>query len=315
MMHRYHLEKKTASIEETTYRLVSVVIPTYNQAGYLRQAIESILGQTYSNIELIVVDDGSTDETSELLSQYRGRLVAIRSPNSGTACARNVGVREAKGEFVAFLDHDDLWVSQKLEWQMELFAVDPGIGLVYGGVEFFRAEDGVTTANYYPGSPLDFHELLGHTIVALQTVVIRSSVLASVGGFDPSLRGTDDWDFCMRVASTSKMRGVDRPCVRVRLHPDNQSRKTNMMYRNAVAALRKNAKVHGGRCKACRDAVKRSMRILRNDLYRDRADTAKLAQLEGRYLRAARLAVAAVFVRPTIVFRLLSRMTVGLVRR
>ncbi|HEY2324319.1 MAG TPA: glycosyltransferase family A protein, partial [Thermoanaerobaculia bacterium] len=113
---------------------VSVVIPSYNYARYLGEAIDSALAQTLPPLEVIVVDDGSTDETSEVLATYADRIRVLRQKNSGVAVARNSGIAAAHGEYVAFLDADDIWLPRKLELQMARF--DESIGLVHCGVEF-----------------------------------------------------------------------------------------------------------------------------------------------------------------------------------
>src|SRR5436190_9018266 len=123
-------------------KTVSVVIPTYNYARYLGAAIDSALQQTHAPLEVIVVDDGSTDDTPRLLDGYGDRIRVIRQKNSGVAAARNAGVREARGELIAFLDSDDLWKPRKLELQIARFEADPGLGLVHCGAETLDDQNG-----------------------------------------------------------------------------------------------------------------------------------------------------------------------------
>src|SRR5438034_9298591 len=123
---------------------VSVIIPTYNYARYLAAAIESALAQTYAPLEIIVVDDGSTDDTLRILGAYGNRLRVLRQANQGAGAARNAGIAAARGEYVAFLDSDDLWHPRKLELQLARFASDPDLGLVHCGVEVLD-EQGRTT--------------------------------------------------------------------------------------------------------------------------------------------------------------------------
>src|SRR5512143_4014499 len=110
--------------------LVSVVMPVYNGARYLRQALESALNQTYRPLEIIVVDDGSTDETSAILAEFGSRIRAIRQKNPGSAAARNAALQAAHGEIIAFLDADDLWLPQKLEVQVAYLRAHPDVELV-----------------------------------------------------------------------------------------------------------------------------------------------------------------------------------------
>ncbi|HCA58980.1 MAG TPA: hypothetical protein DEP46_13490, partial [Blastocatellia bacterium] len=114
--------------------LVSAIIPNYNYARYVGEAVESALGQTYPNIEVIVVDDGSTDNSLEVLEQYRDRIKIIAQKNSGVCVARNRGVAESEGEYIAFLDADDVWLPEKIEKQVEKFASGKDLGLVHVGV-------------------------------------------------------------------------------------------------------------------------------------------------------------------------------------
>ena len=114
-------------------KTISVIIPAYNYARYLAEAIDSALGQTYAPLEVIVVDDASTDDTPRVLAAYGQRIRAIRQPNGGAGAARNTGIAAARGEYVAFLDADDVWLPRKLELQMALFDADPALGLIHGG--------------------------------------------------------------------------------------------------------------------------------------------------------------------------------------
>src|SRR3954470_1810603 len=116
-------------------KTVSVIIPTYNYARYLPQAIDSALGQTHAPLEVIVVDDGSTDDTPRVLEAYASRIRVIRQANQGAGAARNAGIAAARGEYVAFLDSDDLWRRDKLELQLARFREEPDLGLVHAGVE------------------------------------------------------------------------------------------------------------------------------------------------------------------------------------
>src|SRR3990167_8128796 len=114
---------------------VSVVIPTYNYARYLPQAIDSVLGQTYPHIEVVVVDDGSTDESRDVLRAYGSRIRWVQQERQGVSAARNRGVRESRGDLVAFLDADDRWLPTKLERQVARWCNEPELGLVHAGEE------------------------------------------------------------------------------------------------------------------------------------------------------------------------------------
>lgn len=286
--------------------LVSVVIPTYNGARYLGAAIESVLGQTHPCLEVLVVDDGATDGTPDVAAGYGPRVRLLRQANAGTAAARNTGVAHARGEFIALLDHDDLWEPRKLECQLPLFADDPAIGAVFAGIEFFRAETGEVTAGYFPGLELDAHDLLAHRVLPIQTVIFRRAALAAVGPFDAALRGTDDWDMGIRLAARFRVVGLPETLARVRLHPGQQGSDTPRMYLHAARVLRKHRSLHPG-CRACREARAASWSLLRADLAGARKLQAHRALSEGRYGAAARNAVAATWLDPAALPRALGR--------
>jgi glycosyltransferase involved in cell wall biosynthesis len=121
--------------------LISVIIPVYNCENYLAEAIESVLEQTYKPVELIVVDDGSTDRTKEVAQRYQENIAYIYQPNSGTSSARNHGVRKSKGSFLAFHDADDIWSKNKLELQMQVFNDEPEVDAVFGHVKQFYSPE------------------------------------------------------------------------------------------------------------------------------------------------------------------------------
>ena len=291
--------------------LVSVVIPTYDGAYYLGETIGSVLAQTYPHLEVLVVDDGSTDGTPNAAVAGHDadpRVRYLRQANAGTAAARNLGVAHARGEFIALLDHDDLWEPHKLERQLPLFAGDdPAIGAVIARIEFFRTATGENTAEYFPGRELDVHDLLAHRVLPIQTVVFRRDALAAVGPFDVDLRGTDDWDLGIRLAARFRIVGLPETLARVRLHPGQQGSDASRMYRQAMRVLRKHHRaVHPG-CRACREAWAASRRLLRVDYAGARKGQARRARSEGHYGTAMRHAVAALWLDPAALTRTLGR--------
>ena len=281
---------------------VSVIIPTYNQPELLQLAVRSVLSQTYAPFEVLIVDDGSTHETEDVARGFGKDVVYVKRNNGGTAAARNEGVRLSRGEYIAFLDHDDLWTPDKLERQMPLFE-EAAVGMTYTAAEFFDHATGRITSRFFPGEALQFHDVLGHTIIALQSAVFRREVIEKVGLFDETLRGTDDWDYCIRTAAVAAVRGVNHACLRVRLHSDNQSGNFAAMHRNAMKVLHKNRAVHGRGCSLCKRAAYRTTRICAEDHYTKLAELAKSDWSRGSYWNATTRAAQAYSANPVAICR------------
>ena len=190
--------------------LVSVIIPTYNRARVVCHAIDSVLAQSYTATEIIVVDDGSTDNTLDELRSYGERIRLVRQGNSGPAIARNRGIAEATGEFVAFLDSDDLWVPEKLSRQIEcLTLAGPSVSCcLCNCTVLFR--DGGRTSTFAIADTLPVcsrglwlnpaEVLLDRFVLFSQAALVRRSVLDSVGHFDETLRFGEDYDLPLRLA-------------------------------------------------------------------------------------------------------------------
>mgnify|MGYP005837720585 CR=1 FL=1 len=199
--------------------LVSVVIPTYNRAQFLREAIESVLAQTFTGWELIVVDNGSTDGTATLCASYGPKLTYLLEQRQGPAAARNRGIAAARGEFVAFLDDDDIWLPEKLARQLELMEQFPAAGVVGCGQRCMDLSGRVFYTE--PGKPrYELAELklrcgpVGTTSGAL----VRKACLEELGGFDEGLRFNEDWDLWLRIVRRYELRGVVEPLVVRRIH-------------------------------------------------------------------------------------------------
>jgi len=207
---------------------VSVIIPAFNAARYIRSSLMSVLEQDYKNVEIIVVDDGSTDSTREIVQEF-GKVKYLRQLNRGQGAARNAGIAVARGDFFAFLDADDLWLPTKLRYQMELFDSQPHLGLVYSDAVSFDQETGKDLwcfsqrCRFYDGDALK-PLILGDFIPTL-TVVIRRAVWETVGGFDETdkLRSREDWDLWLRIASRYPIGFVKAPLAKYRIHSNNSS--------------------------------------------------------------------------------------------
>ena len=195
---------------------VSCVIPVWNGEPFLADAIESVLRQSYPPLELIVVDDGSTDGTSEVIGTFAGRVRTVRQVNSGHGAARNAGLQLAHGDFIAFLDADDLWHPGKLERQAAAFAEQSDLGLCFSWLRNFSGEPPAWNVEDRDTS------VPGYSSV---TAMVRRAVFDQVGIFDPSLRHGGDRDFFMRAAERGiGKRLLDDVLVHRRLHDTNRSR-------------------------------------------------------------------------------------------
>jgi glycosyltransferase involved in cell wall biosynthesis len=285
---------------------VSVIIPAFNGEKYIGETIQSILAQTHRPLEVLVVDDGSTDRTAEIVQRFGEPVRYIRQENAGTAAARNRAVAESRGEFIALLDQDDLWVPDKLARQIPRFAEDPRIGLVFAGIEFFDTRSGKITSTYFPGPELSLRDLLAHVVLPVQTILFRKSALEKIGPFDTTLGGTDDWDIGIRMAAEFRMVGVDEILGRVRLHDTQQGRNTDRMFHNAMRVLDKHANIRPGD-RAIAAAIRKGRDELREHQYGCIKGRAFEAWNAGRYFAAATQSIRAFLQYPPALKRVVGR--------
>lgn len=199
----------------------SVVIPTFNRADFLREAVQSVLDQTFGDYEVIVIDDGSTDHTSKVLDGFSDERIVIvdNDRGSGGAGTRNTGIFRAKGQWVAFLDDDDIWFAEKLQKQYEtLQAASPDIGMIYTGHLRFRQTVKETYLEFKPTLHGDiFADLLyKNSMAGFYSVVIRRDILLSLGGLDERFPAQQDHDLYVRVARDYKVACLPEPLVYVR---------------------------------------------------------------------------------------------------
>ena len=289
-----------------TVPLVSVIIPAYNGQEYIGAAIESVLAQTYRPIEILVVDDGSPASMAAAVAGFGPEVRYLRQENAGTASARNLGFRESRGEFIALLDQDDLWLPGKLECQIPRFNEDPNIGLVAAWMEVFDSLTGEVKGTFRPPGELDVHEMLRHGHPPVQTMVFRRSALEKIGGFDASLHGTDDWDINIRMAAQFRVVAVGKILGRAREHASQQGRNGEQMYRNSMRVLDKHQHIHPG-CAKCREAVRKSRNLVRQHYFGYTKGRARTAWREGRYAAAAAKAAWAVWQYPPVLKRAFGR--------
>jgi glycosyltransferase involved in cell wall biosynthesis len=222
--------------------LVSVVIPTYNYGHYICETIESVLGQTYSPIEIIIVDDGSTDDTKERLAAYGDRVRGIHQQNRGLSAARNTGIQAARGEFVALLDSDDLWLPDKLERQVAAAVAQPDIGLV--ATERFSIDETGRRLDYVAEScsrgglnEFTVRDLLEFPAFSPSSVLARRDCLLAVGGFNEGLQGVEDMDMWVRIAARFRVVRLHATLTAQRFHSKSMSHQADSMLRNHQKAI------------------------------------------------------------------------------
>jgi glycosyltransferase involved in cell wall biosynthesis len=219
---------------------VSVIIPTFNHARFLADAIESVLAQSLPPSEVIVVDDGSIDHTPAILAGYQGRVQVVRQGNRGVAAARNTGATLASGELLAFLDADDAWLPGKLERQVARLYDEPELGLVHCGVEEVDA-DGAPLRQRLDGLEgwVAQELLLLRRSVILgggSGVVVPRAVFREAGGFAEGLSTSADWDLYFRIARRWKVGFVPEVLLRYRLHGANMHGNVRAMERDMLNA-------------------------------------------------------------------------------
>lgn len=222
---------------------VSVVIPAYNHERFVVAAVTSALEQTRPPLEVIVVNDGSTDGTVDRLATFGAAVTVISQPNAGVSRARNVGIAATSADLVAFLDADDEWLPTKLERQLSAYAADPDLGLVHCAVEDIDAEGRVLDRHLDGMSGWVADELLlFRRPVVLgggSGVVLPRGVLDEVGGFDERLSTSADWDLFYRVARRHRIGFVPEVLLRYRLHGGNMHGNIDRMRHDMLLAFDK----------------------------------------------------------------------------
>ena len=225
-------------------RFISVVIPTYNSAAFVVSAVESVLRQELEPAEIIVVDDGSTDDTARVLGPYRRSIRYITQPNSGPAVARNRGVGAAQSDWIAFLDADDVWMPHKLRRQLECMKENPRAGLIHSAFLDWDNRTGETSRRC-----LLRHDFSGRCYpmfffqngVLPSTALVRKEYVTRIGGFDETIRkaGVEDYDFSFRIARHCELAYIEEPLVLYRRHEGNASDQVLHMREGELNVLKK----------------------------------------------------------------------------
>ena len=233
---------------------LSVIIPTYNYGRFLGEAIQSVLDQTFADFDLIVVDDGSTDNTKEVVGSFADtRVKYIYQENRGVSAARNAAIWDSKGEHIAFLDADDVWLPEKLELQVKVLDSRPEVAIVCSDTYFFDDQTGNLLGRFWHDDE-QFHGwfnpreasqnalrclLYRGCFIAPTVTMVRREVFHGVGGFDEALKTHEDWEMFVRITQRFAIETIDMPLAKNRRHGANLSAKQEQMYESEQKALQK----------------------------------------------------------------------------
>lgn len=217
---------------------VSVIIPTYNRARYLAEAIESVLAQTYTAREVIVVDDGSTDDTEEVAGKFGDSILYHRQENAERSAARNTGFRLSRGSLIAFLDSDDLWLPSKLAEDVRSLQEHADVGLVYTNYSIVDAggrhiKD--VDARSHHGRATDL--VLSEGLASIGTHLIRREHIEAIGGFKEVRNLAEDWEFWVRLSLVTAFKHNAVRTAKIRTHAGNTMNDAIAMHRGQIAAL------------------------------------------------------------------------------
>ncbi|MEM6837285.1 MAG: glycosyltransferase [Cyanobacteria bacterium P01_C01_bin.120] len=206
---------------------VSVIIPAYNAVAYLPQTINSVLRQTFTDYEVLIVDDGSSDNTADWAAQIRdSRVKLISQPNQGAGAARNTGVKNAQGDCVAFLDADDLWEPTKLAKQVERLDQQPEVGLVHTWITIANPDGSLSDRTMQTdGEGHIWNQVVVYNPLKCgSTAMVRRQCFEELGYFDQSLKYSEDWDMWIRIARNYAFSVIAEPLTYYRIHPFNKSK-------------------------------------------------------------------------------------------
>lgn len=220
---------------------VSVIIPTYNSAHYLGAAVKSVLEQTFTDYEILVIDDGSTDKTEEVIKQFGDSVRYIRQANQGVSVARNHGIKECVGKYVAFLDADDVWMPAKLEKQIVALESASDSKACY--TEYISVSDDMKPTELKRfrtnGSVLSDLLLRGNVVGPPSALMCERELFERLGGFDSSLSLCADWEMWIRLSLLTDLFFLKEPLVKYRLHGSNMSKNARLLEEDTVKLLEK----------------------------------------------------------------------------
>lgn len=226
--------------------LVSVIIPTFNRGWVVAEAVQSVIAQDYQSLEIIVVDDGSTDNTIEALMPFMEKIVLVTQKNMGVSAARNTGIRKSHGSLVAFLDSDDLWLPEKISIQVDFFNMDQDAMICQTEEIWIRNSKRVNPKKKHKKlSGMIFEPSLHLCLVSPSAVMMRKSLFDIKGYFDEELKACEDYDLWLRISSTIPVHLIDRPLIVKRGGHNDQLSNNHSLDKYRIKSLGKLLKTKG----------------------------------------------------------------------
>jgi glycosyltransferase involved in cell wall biosynthesis len=266
---------------------VSVIVPAYNSAAYTVETVESVLGQTYRDFELIVVDDGSTDNTREAMERFGDQIQYVHKENGGACSARNLGIDMSGGEYVACIDCDDLWLPDKLQRSVEGLDANGDWGLVFNRCYLIDAGGNVSgLTNYQFDITNPYRELLRDNFIVSPTVVMRRSSLDAVGPYDENIFIPADWDLWLRIAAEYPIGYFEEPLSKYRMASRYTLRHIEQSIAENTYVLDKHFQLENGLSQRDKDEIIGRFCVVHGKLYRESGD---LANARSKLKTAIRL--------------------------
>ena len=229
--------------------MISIIIPAYNAEKYITETINSVLNQTYTDWELIIIDDGSTDNTAKIIKQFcekDDRIKYYYQENGGVSSARNLGIEKAEGNIIAFLDADDIWLENNLSEKNKVLSENEDVNWVFSQIIHFSQEKEIVDNNVEDINNLNWLNSLllwkGEVKTTPSNIIVKRKCLESGIRFDTSLSTAADQDFCIQLASNFKGRYIDESLVRYRVLEESMSRNIVVMEKDHISVFKKAAK-------------------------------------------------------------------------